>query len=74
MNTVLNRYTIQIKKDNAAKLKLVDRLQLKNQLKNKIFREVEGFRNAPKDFQMLRKVDSGDMKKIVSQIKTRLGF
>jgi hypothetical protein len=43
-------------------------------LKNKIFREVEGFRNTGKDFTMLRKVDKGDMNRIVNQIKRRLGF
>jgi len=43
-------------------------------LKNKIFREVEGFRNSGKEFTALRKVSKGDMHKIVNQIKARLGF
>ena len=74
LNNVLNKYTIQIKQDNASKLKLTDRIEIKNQLKNKIFREVEGFRNTGKDFTMLRKLDKGDMNRIVNQIKARLGF
>jgi hypothetical protein len=43
-------------------------------LKNKIFREVEGFRNTGKDFTLLNKVDKGDIKSIVSQVKSRLGL
>lgn len=74
LSNVLNRYQIQIKKDNASKLKLTDRIEVKKQLKNKIFREVEGFRNTGKEFTMLRKVSKGDMHRIVNQIKARLGF
>lgn len=70
----MNRYTVQLKKDAARKLKLTDRIQVKKQLKNKIFREVEGFRNTGKEFTLLRKVSKGDMHRIVNQIKARLGF
>ena len=41
--------------DNASKLKLTDRIEIKKQLKNKIFRELEGFRNTGKDFTLLNK-------------------
>jgi len=74
LSNVLNRYTVQIKKDAASKLKLTDRIEVKKQLKNKIFREVEGFRNTGKEFTLLKKVSKGDMNKIVNQIKARLGF
>ena len=74
MSNVLNKYTIQIKMDNASKLKLSDRIEIKKQLKNKIFRELEGFRNTGKDFTLLNKVDKGDMNRIVNQVKARLGF
>ncbi len=74
MSNVLNKYTIQIKMDNASKLKLTDRIEIKKQLKNKIFRELEGFRNTGKDFTLLNKVDKGDMNRIVNQVKARLGF
>ena len=60
--------------DNASKLKLTDRIEIKKQLKNKIFRELEGFRNTGKDFTLLNKVDKGDMNRIVNQVKARLGF
>jgi hypothetical protein len=74
LSNVLNKYTIQIKMDNASKLKLTDRIEIKKQLKNKIFRELEGFRNTGKDFTLLNKVDKGDMNRIVNQVKARLGF
>lgn len=70
----MNKYTIQLKKEAASKLKLTDRIALKKQLKNKIFREVEGFRNTGKQFTLLNKVSKGDLKRIVNQIKARLGF
>ena len=70
----MNRYTIQLKKEAASKLKLTDRIEVKKQLKNKIFREVEGFRNTGKEFTMLKKVSKGDMNRILNQIKARLGF
>ena len=63
-----------MKKDAASKLKLTDRISVKKQLKNKIFREVEGFRNSGKEYTLVNKVSKTDMKKIVGQIKNRLGF
>merc|ERR1712032_1027799 len=74
LSNTLNKYIFQIKKENAKKLKLTDRMKVKKQLKNKIFREVEGFRDTGKSFYLLRKVSKGDLKKIVKQIKARLGF
>ena len=70
----MNRYTIQLKKEAASKLKLTDRIEVKKQLKNKIFREIEGFRNTGKEYTMLKKVSKGDMNRIVNQIKVRTGF
>jgi len=74
LSSTLNKYTLQIKKDNAKKLKLTDRISVKKQLKSKIFREVEGFRDEGKKYPLIYKVDKGSMKKIVSDIKNRLGF
>ena len=74
LSNVLNKYTLQMKKDAASKLKLVDRIAVKKQLKNKIFREVEGFRNSGKEFTLVKKVSKGSMKKIVGDIKKRLGI
>ena len=63
-----------MKKDAATKMKLVDRIAVKKQLKNKIFREVEGFRNTGNEFTLVNKVSKDTMKKLVGQIKNRLGF
>merc|ERR1712210_221114 len=53
LSSTLNKYTLQIKKDNAKKLKLTDRISVKKQLKTKIFKEVEGFRSSGKEFTLL---------------------
>lgn len=74
LSNVLNKYSLQIKKDNMKKLKLTDRIEIKKQLKKKLFREVEGFRNTGKEYTLLRKVGKKDMNAIVNQIKNRLGF
>ena len=55
-------------------MKLTDRMEVKKQLKNKIFREVEGFRDNGKKYTLLREVSKGDLHKILNKIKARLGF
>ena len=62
LSNTLNKYIFQIKKENASKLKLTDQNKVKKQLKNKIFREVEGFRNTGKEFNLLRKVSKIKLK------------
>ena len=65
---------MKLKHDESSKLRLVDRVAIKRQLKNKIFKEVEGFRSTGKEYTELSKVNPGDMSKIVNEIKRRLGF
>lgn len=74
LSNTMNKIALQIKKENASKLKLTDRIKVKNQLKHKIFREVEGFRDTGKAYTLLRKVNRKDLRKILNQIKARLGF
>jgi hypothetical protein len=74
LDSILQKYSLKLKQDELAKLKLVDRVEIKRQLKNKIFREVEGLRSTGKEYTELSKVNPSDMKRIVNEIKTRLGF
>lgn len=74
LDDILQKYSLKLKHDELSKLKLVDRIEIKKQLKSKIFNEVEGFRSTGKEFTELSKVNSGDMKKIVNEIKKRLGY
>ena len=74
LSNTLNKYIFQIKKENAQKMKLTDQNKVRKQLKNKIFREVEGFRDTGKAYTLLRNVSRGDLKKIIMQIQARLGF
>jgi hypothetical protein len=74
LNNILDKYTVQIKKDNQKKLKLTDRIEVKKQIKQKLLREVEGFRNSGKEFTLVNKIDKGELKSLVKQIKNRLGF
>jgi hypothetical protein len=68
----LTNYSLQIKKDSIKKLRLTDRIEVKKQLKEKILREIEGFRNTGKDFTLLNKVSKEDLNRIFNKIKVRL--
>ena len=51
------------------KIKLVDRVEIKNELKAKLLREVEGLRTNGNQFSHVSKVDPSDLLQIVKQIK-----
>jgi hypothetical protein len=62
-----------MKKDALKKIKLVDRVEIKKQLKSKLLKEVEGLRTNGNEFNMVSKVDPSDLLKIVKNIKKKLG-
>jgi len=74
LNNLLQKYTMKLKRDQLSKLKLVDRVQIKNELKAKLSKEVEGFRTAGSEYLDVEKVDPIDLKRIVTQIKKKLGY
>ena len=62
----------EVEKDDVA-IPLTDRVQIKNELKAKLLREVEGFRTSGTQFTSVTKLDHSDLLKIVKQIKKKLG-
>jgi len=73
LDNLLNKYTVKMKKAELSKIKLVDRVEIKKQLKEKLLREVEGFRNAGNQFTKIKDVDPADLSKIIKEIEHRLG-
>jgi len=74
LNSLLNKYTVKIKRDELAKISLVDRVQIKRELKAKLLKEIEGFRTSPTQYPTVGKVSPSDLRKIVGQIKKKLGY
>jgi len=72
LGIILQSYEERLKKDKLAHLKLADRVDVKNQLKNKLIREIQGFRTRPADFKELLNVDKSTIKAVVESIKTQL--
>jgi hypothetical protein len=74
LNKLLEQYTLKMKKDELKKLRLADRVEIKNELKQKLFKEIQGFRIKGDQFKEVDKVDKSDILKIVNQIKKKLGY
>jgi hypothetical protein len=74
LNSLLERYTLKMKKDDLKKIKLADRVEIKNELKQKLFKEIQGFRVKGDQFKEVDKVDKSDLQKIVNSIKKKLGY
>lgn len=72
LETLLTRYTLKIKKDQMSKINLIDSAEIKNQLKDNIYREVQGLRSSGSNFNLLSKVDKHDLIKMVHDIKKEL--
>lgn len=68
-----NYYTTQIKRDQLSSLKLSDVITIKNLLRTKILKEMQGLRTSPSDFAELENVDPADIQIIMKDIKLQLG-
>lgn len=72
LEAILQKYEARLARDKVAKLRLVDRVDAKNQLKNKLIAEIEGLRTRATSFPELLKVDKNVIAKIVLDIKKQL--
>jgi hypothetical protein len=72
LNAILGKYEARLARDKVSKLKLVDRVEAKNQLKNKLIAEIEGLRTRATSFPELLKVDKTVIAHIVADIKKQL--
>jgi len=73
MNSVLNNYEHKLKADAMAHLKLADIVTVKNLLRDKLQREMQGFRTSPAEFQELEKINPVDIQNIIHEIKLKIG-
>lgn len=68
-----NYYTTKIKRDQLSSLKLSDVITVKNLLRNKILKEIQGLRTASSDYAELDNVNPQDIQIIMKEIKVQLG-
>jgi len=73
LNNLLFKYENEINKQKDAKFKIADEVTLKNMLKEKLYKEIQGFRTSPSQYEELNKVKPEDINNVISQIKNKLG-
>jgi hypothetical protein len=73
MQTVIANYEVKMRKDQLSKLKLADEVTIKNLLRDKLHREMQGFRTAPGEFKELEMVNPADITRIIHSIKLKIG-
>jgi hypothetical protein len=73
LDDIMKKYQIKMKTDEMSKIRLVDRVAAKRELKNKLFKEVEGLRTASSNYSRVAKINKDDIKNIVNKIKSKLG-
>lgn len=62
-----------MQKDQISNLRLADVITLRKILSDKIHREIQGFRTSPSEYKELDQVNPQDIKKIINEIKMKLG-
>lgn len=73
LSNLNNYYTTKIKRDQLSALKLSDVITIKNSLRNKIHKEIQGFRTSPSQYPELDHVNPSDLEIIMKNIKLGLG-
>jgi hypothetical protein len=73
LNNVLTRYTEKLHRDQLSQLKLSDVVTVKTMLRDKLFREAQGFRTNNSDYKDLEKISPEDIIKVINQIKLKIG-
>jgi hypothetical protein len=74
MQNLLYQYESKLKLDQLSQLKLADEVTLKNLLKEKLHREIQGFRTSADEYKELEKVNPNDIAQIITQIKQKLSI
>ena len=65
------KYDTEIARKNAD-LQIADEVTLKKMLKEKVYKEIQGFRTYPQEYTELDKVIPDDIKNVIVQIKQKL--
>lgn len=69
LNDLVNRYTNKMVADRQAKFGIADEVLLKNLLRDKIHREMQGFRTSTEEYKELEQVNPADIRGIVNEIE-----
>lgn len=73
LNNLQFKYEAEINKQNDSKFKIADEVTLKKLLKEKLYKEIQGFRTSPSQYEELNKVLPEDINNVITQIKHKLG-
>jgi enoyl-CoA hydratase/carnithine racemase len=74
LGDLLKGYERKLKADETAKLKLVDSVVVKKQLKDKLIKEIQGFRTRPTAYQALSGISQKSLKETVDKVKAALNY
>lgn len=73
LSNLNNYYSTKINRDQLSRMKLSDIITFKNILREKLQKEIQGFRTYPGQYQELEKINPGDIEIIVKNIKLGMG-
>ena len=73
LSNLNNYYSTKVKRDQLSSMKLSDVITVKNLLRNKILREMQGLRTASADYPELENVNPLDIQIIMKEIKIQMG-
>lgn len=72
LNDLLYKYEVKLNNEKVSKFKIADEVTLKKMLKEKLYKEIQGFRSSHSDYEELNKVKPEDINNVISQIKHKL--
>lgn len=73
LSNLNNYYSTKIKRDQLSELKLSDVITYKNILREKLHKEIQGFRTSPSQYQELEKINANDIEIIMKNVQLGLG-
>jgi len=73
LNNLIAKYEAKMNKDLLSKLKLSDEITIKNILRDKMHREIQGFRTGKNEYKELEMVNPDDVLNVIKEIKLKLG-
>jgi hypothetical protein len=71
---LLGNYENKLRKDQLSNLKLADEITVKNILRDKLHRELQGFRTSPGEYLELEKINPADISGVIQNVKNKLGL
>jgi len=73
LNNLIVNYEQKLTKDTLSKMKLSDEITIKNLLRDKLQREMQGFITSPGEYKELDAINPEDLQRIIGQIKQKIG-